>query len=132
MAFSHSFSATGKSPTFYAGRGGFDFAVNRPGAETIAITLEQEIGGNWFTKGSAVSTSVNTRINPIEDYTPSGRFRLSCDTFDTSAIVVDVEGDVFGDAVTASLGGVIPDAWLLEDGEQWLLETGETWLLENA
>lgn len=132
MAFSHSFSATGTSPEFYGLRGGFDWAVTRPGAETISLTLEQEINGAWYTKGSAVSTSVGTRISHGVDYTAPCRFRINCGAFDTSAIAISVVGDIVGDAVMSDLGAIIPDSWLLEDGTALLLETGDFWLLEAA
>lgn len=132
MAFTHSFSGTGKSPEFYGGRSGFDWLVDRPGSETISVTLEREINGVWVTQGSAKTADAATRISPGVDYTPCARFRISCDTFDTNPIVVGAVGDVFGDAVLADIGGYVADSWLLEDGTPLLLETGDIWLLEAA
>src|SRR5690242_9907608 len=107
MAFTHSFSGTGKSPEFYGGRGGFDWQVSRPGSETISLTLEKEVGGIWGAVGSAISTTTGARVNPVEHYTPSGRFRISCDTYDTNPIAVAADGDIFGDAVLADIGGYL-------------------------
>lgn len=132
MAFTHSFSATGKSPEFYGGRSGFDWSVVLPGAETIGVTLEREVNGTWITQGSSKTASAVTRISAGIDYTPCARFRISCDTYDTNPIVVGAVGDVFGDAVLADIGGYVADAWLLEDGTMLLLETGDAWLLEAA
>lgn len=125
-----SFTDTGSSPTFYAGRSGFSIALTMTG--TNSVTIEIEINGSWYTVGDAITASEARQFVAGSDYVPSTRFRITCGTHDTDPITYAVTGDVFGDAVLADIGGIIPDGWLLEDGTALLLETGDFWLLEAA
>jgi hypothetical protein len=125
-----SFTDTGQSATWYAGRSGFSVALTMTG--TNSVTLEKEIGGSWFAVGSAITSTEGRQFVSGSDFVPSTKFRLNCETHDTEDIDFVVQGDIFGDAVLADIGGIIADAWLLEDGTMWLLEDGSSWLLEAA
>lgn len=132
MALTGSFSASSQySPVWYGMRGGCSVGISIT-TGTNSLTLEQEIGGVWYTKGAAKTATGMTHLVPGTDYAPGTRFRLLCGTFDTGPVTYQVEGDILGDASSAQSGGVHADSWLLEDGQALLLEDQQFWLLEAA
>lgn len=127
-----SFAATGSSPSWYAVLGGFSVGITIT-AGTNSLTLEQEIGGAWFTKGSAKTATGVTDLIANVDYRPSTKFRLTCGTFNTGPVTYTVQGDIFGMSVIEDLGLPLEDSFMLQSGvDSWLLENGDQWLLENA
>lgn len=132
MALTGSFTASNTySPVWYGMRGSFTIGITIS-AGSNSITLEQEIGGAWYTKGSAKTATGLTQLSPITDYVPGTRFRLNCGTFQTGPVTYQVDGDILGDASSAQSGGIEADSWLTEDGQALLLEDQQFWLLEAA
>ena len=126
-----SFTDTGTSPAWYAGRGGFSIGLTMAG--TNSVTVEQEVGGTWFTYGTAMTATGTRHYQPGVDYTPSTRFRLNCGTHDTDPLTYVASGDIFGASVVEDLGLPLEDSFMLENGvDSWLLESSDQWLLENA
>lgn len=126
-----SFTDIGLSPAWYAGRSGFSIGLTMTG--TNSVTIEQEIGGAWYTIGTAITATTARHYMPGVDYTPSARFRINCGTHDTDPITYVVQGDIFGANVTEDMGLPLEDSYMLENGvDSWLLESGSQWLMENA
>ena len=131
MALTGSFTATGYSPVWYGMRGSHSVGITIS-AGSNSITIEQEIGGVWYTKGSAKTATGMTHQVPGVDFATGTRFRLNCGTFNTGPVTYQIDGDILGDASEAQSGGIEPDSWLTEDGQALLLEDQQFWLLEAA
>lgn len=132
MALSGSFTASGQySPVFYGMRGSCSIGITIS-AGSNSITVEQEIGGVWYTKGAAKTATGMTHMVPGTDYAPGTRFRLNCGTFNTGPVTYQVDGDIIGDAASAQSGGIHADSMLTEAGDAILLENGDFLLLEAA
>jgi hypothetical protein len=132
MAQTGSFTATGQlSPVFTPMRGGIEVGITIGGG-TNSLTLEQNIGGTWYTVGSAKTATGRTHLTAGSDYVVGLPMRINGGTFDTGPITYQIDGDLIGDFSQAQLGAVAADSWQLEDGEAWLLEDGTYWLLEAA
>ena len=129
MALSGAFTATGQYSTVWYGMGGgFDVGVTIT-AGTNALKIEQEIGGVWYTVGSAITATGRVHKAHEIDYAAPSRFRLNGGTFDTGPITYQIEGDILAPEITSDS---VFWSILLETGDDLLLESGEYWLLESA
>lgn len=95
MAILITISATGTSDAFTVMGNGFDLGLTMTG--TNSVTVEQDIGGAWYTVGSAITTTGGTSVTANSR---PATFRLNCGTFDTSDITGAIEGNVVEGALT--------------------------------
>lgn len=124
------FTASGqKSSEFYAMRGGVDVGITID-AGTNSLTLEQSVGGKWYTVGAAKTATGRTHLTSGVDYASPALMRLVCGTFDTGPITYAIEGDVVGPGLTMIDAGL--STRRTEGGEARQLENGQYRLLENA
>lgn len=132
MAQTGSFTATGQySPVFTPMRGSVEIGITIT-AGTNSLLLEQNIGGTWYTVGSAKTATGRTHLTANTDYKPGLPMRINGGTFDTGPITYQIDGDILGDAAEAQAGGIEPDSALDESGVPLMLEDGTFMLLEAA
>lgn len=110
-------------------RGGVDIGISIA-AGTNSLTVEQNIGGVWYTVGSAKTATGRTRLSDKVDYTAPARMRVVCGTFDTGPVTYAIEGDVVGPGLSMLDAGVATRR--TEAGEARQLEDGRYRILENA
>lgn len=126
-----SFTGTGSSPTFYAGRGGFDVGITITSG-TNSLTIQREIDGSWYAIGAAITSTGARHLAANVDFTAGNLLRVTCGTFDTGPVTYAVSGDIFGASVVEDLGLILEDTLLLENGEPLLRENSEYLALEAA
>lgn len=124
------FTASGqKSSEFFAMRGGVDIGI-KIDAGTNSLTIEQLIGGLWYTVGAAKTATGRTHLTAGVDYAAPAAMRLVCGTFDTGPVNYAIEGDVVGPGLTMVDAGI--GSRRLETGDARQLENGQYRLLEDA
>lgn len=117
------FAATGQSQPFYVLR---KASVNLVMTGTNVVDLEWYNSGSWVAlrRFTASTTSADSDVEIGE----TARCRLNCTTFDTSAIVYSIGGNILADELT-QIEGLYS---LLDEAGEDVLAEDSTYILSEA